>query len=74
VRNLVVTPAVTVRLRDVTYPATARVLDAGTDDALARRLVFDKYQPRDRDDLTPWRQRALAVALDLHLDLDLDLA
>jgi deazaflavin-dependent oxidoreductase (nitroreductase family) len=66
VRNLVATPTVTVRLRAVTYPASARVLDDGTDeDALARRLVFDKYQPRDRDDLTNWRERALAVALDL---------
>lgn len=66
VRNLVATPAVTVRLREVTYAATARVLEAETDeDARARQLVFEKYQPRDRDDLTSWRQRSLPIALDL---------
>jgi deazaflavin-dependent oxidoreductase (nitroreductase family) len=70
VRNLIADPAVTVRLRDVTLPATARVLEPGTDpsgiweDAHARRIVFDKYQPRSGG-LEGWRESALPVALDV---------
>ena len=66
VRNLQVEPAVTVRVRDVTYEATARVVGAGTDeDARARLLVFEKYQPRDESSLVSWRESALPVALDV---------
>ena len=66
VRNLIADPAVTVRLRDRTYDATARVVVCNSDDdARARRLVFEKYQPRYDGDLTSWRERALPVALDL---------
>ena len=35
------------------------------EDARARRLVFDKYQPGYGGDLTDWRARALPVAVDL---------
>ncbi len=66
VRNLQVTPPVTVRVRDTAYAATARVLGAGTDeDALARRLVYDKFQPRYSGSLDDWRERSLAVAIDV---------
>jgi deazaflavin-dependent oxidoreductase (nitroreductase family) len=66
VRNLRADAAVTVRLRDMTSDATARVVQAGTDeDARARRLVFDKYQPRCLGSLDSWRNAALPVALDL---------
>jgi deazaflavin-dependent oxidoreductase (nitroreductase family) len=65
VRNLQAEPSVTVRVRDVTYDATARVVEAGTDeDARARRLVFEKYQPRSGG-LESWRDSALPVALDV---------
>jgi deazaflavin-dependent oxidoreductase (nitroreductase family) len=66
VRNLRADAAVTVRVGDTTHDATARVVEAGTDeDARARRLVFDKYQPRYRGSLDDWRERALPVAIDL---------
>jgi deazaflavin-dependent oxidoreductase (nitroreductase family) len=66
VRNLRAEPSVTVRLRDTTYGAAARVVDAGTDeDALARRLVTDKYQPRYSGGLDDWRERSLPVAIDV---------
>lgn len=66
VRNLQADPAVTVRLRDTTHDATARVVEAGTDeDAHARHLVFEKYQPRYSGSLDSWRESALPVALDL---------
>jgi deazaflavin-dependent oxidoreductase (nitroreductase family) len=66
VRNLRVDPAVTVRLRDVTYDAIARVVDPGTDeDARARRLVFEKYEPRYSGSLASWRESSLPVAVDV---------
>jgi deazaflavin-dependent oxidoreductase (nitroreductase family) len=66
VRNLRLDPAVTVRIGETTHAGRARVVEAGTDeDAHARRLVFDKYQPRYGGDLTDWRARALPVAVDL---------
>lgn len=66
VRNLLVDPAVTVRVRDGTYDATARIVVGGTDeDARARSLVFEKYQPRNGGSLVSWRESALPVALDV---------
>jgi deazaflavin-dependent oxidoreductase (nitroreductase family) len=65
VRNLRVDPAVTVRVRDVTYAAHARVVTAGDEDERARTLVFAKYQPRNGGELVSWRARALPVALDV---------
>ena len=47
VRNLLADPAVTVRLRDVTFAANGPGLEPGTDeDERARALVTDKFQPR----------------------------
>jgi deazaflavin-dependent oxidoreductase (nitroreductase family) len=69
VRNLQVDPAVTVRVRESTYDATARIVVAGTDeDARARSLVFEKYQPRNGGSLVSWRDSALPVALDVRVD------
>ena len=66
VRNLRADPVVTVRLRDGTRPGVGRVVEPGTvEDETARRLVFDKYQPRSGGDLSGWRAAALPVAIDL---------
>ena len=66
VRNIQADPSVTVRVRDTTYDATARVLEPGTDeDARARQLVFDKFQPRSSGSLDSWRERSLPVAVDV---------
>jgi deazaflavin-dependent oxidoreductase (nitroreductase family) len=67
VRNLRAEPAVRVRVREVTFDATARVVVDAAEDARARTLVFDKYQPRNRGELVTWRGRALPVALDVHV-------
>jgi deazaflavin-dependent oxidoreductase (nitroreductase family) len=69
VRNLVADPACTVRVgsRDAA-PRHARariVLDAGSEESIARTLVHDKFQPRYEGDLSGWRVRALPIALDL---------
>ena len=56
----------TVRVRDTTYDAVARVLEAGTaEDATARRLVYEKYQPGYKGSLDSWRERSLPVAIDV---------
>jgi deazaflavin-dependent oxidoreductase (nitroreductase family) len=66
VRNLRAEPAATVRLRETTYDATARVVEPGTDeDALARRIVTEKYQPGYSGSLDEWRARSLPVALEI---------
>jgi deazaflavin-dependent oxidoreductase (nitroreductase family) len=67
VRNAMAQPRVTVRIGAQEGPATARVLDAGTEeDALARRLVLAKYQAPGQTDLESWGRSALPVAFDLH--------
>jgi|SRR5882724_9338394 len=65
VRNLRADPNVTVRLRDTTVPAIARVVEEPDEDRRARTLVFDKYQPRYTGGLEDWRKRALPIAVDL---------
>ncbi len=65
VRNLQREPAVTVRIRDVTLAGRARVVEAGTpEDARARVLLFEKYQPGYANDLRKWADTALPVAID----------
>jgi hypothetical protein len=60
-----VSPDVSLRIGDVKRTTRARVVAAGTDeDALARRLLLDKYTARDRTDLTEWGRTSLPVAVD----------
>ena len=67
VRNAMVEPRVTVRIGDQEGAATARVVDAGTEeDARARRLLLAKYQRPGHTDLESWGRSALPVAFDLH--------
>ncbi len=66
VRNAMADPRVTVRIGDREGEATARVVEPGTDeDALARRLVVEKYAQPGSDDLSGWGVSALPVAFDL---------
>lgn len=65
VKNSRHTPAVRIRLGDREVAATARVVTDAAEDALARRLVVSKYQPRSSDDLAEWGRTALPVAFEL---------
>jgi len=65
VKNLVRQPDVAVRLRGTVFAGRARIVEQPDEDALARRIVVEKYQPRDSDDLSDWRRTALPVAVDL---------
>jgi deazaflavin-dependent oxidoreductase (nitroreductase family) len=65
VRNIVSSPTVTLRIGDVERTTRARVVEAGTDeDETARRLLLEKYRPRDGSDLTGWARTSLPVAID----------
>jgi deazaflavin-dependent oxidoreductase (nitroreductase family) len=66
VRNVRHTPAVTVRIGDTTLVGVARIVADAHEDALARRIVVAKYQPRYHGDLGDWGRTALPVAIDLH--------
>jgi len=64
VKNLLLAPDVAVRLGAMTFVGGARVVEQANEDALARRLVVEKYQPRSSDDLSVWGRTALPVAVD----------
>ncbi len=65
VKNAQKTPEVRVRLGEQIFDGRARIVDQADEDALARRLVVDKYRPRSDDDLGDWGRTALPVAVDL---------
>ena len=66
VKNLRETPNVTVRISDRTFDGLARVVDDGEEDALARRLLIEKYEKR-QGSLSNFRRTALPVAVDLRV-------
>jgi len=69
VRNLRKTPRCTVRIDSETFPGVAHALAPGQpDDALARRLLFEKYSPGYSGSLEGWARDGLPVAIDLELD------
>lgn len=65
VKNIQRAPDVQVRLRETTLNATGRIVDQPDEDALARRIVVAKYQPRTSDDLSSWGRTALPVAIEI---------
>jgi deazaflavin-dependent oxidoreductase (nitroreductase family) len=65
VRNLSVTPAVSVELGGERRGGNARIVEDPDEDAQARRSVLAKYQPGYDGDLTSWSRSSLPVAIDL---------
>ena len=65
VRNLREHPTVGLRVGDRDLICQARLVEDPGEDDLARRLLFEKYTPRDQDDLREWSRTALPVAIDL---------
>ena len=65
IRNLQTDPEVTLEIGDRKRPTTAGGVAADTEaDALARRLLLEKYGKRPGSgDLTTWGQAALPVAI-----------
>jgi deazaflavin-dependent oxidoreductase (nitroreductase family) len=65
VRNLQREPGVRVRIGSSTFEGIARVVDDADEDARARRLLLEKYEPRYSGDLDRWGRTALPVAVEL---------
>jgi deazaflavin-dependent oxidoreductase (nitroreductase family) len=65
VRNLVVTPAVTIEIDGRRFEGDARVVSEPAEDELARALLYDKYADSYGGDLSGWRDSALPIAVDV---------
>jgi deazaflavin-dependent oxidoreductase (nitroreductase family) len=64
VRNLAISPEVVLEIGDERRTTRARVVTDPDEDALARRVVLDKYRSRYRGDLGDWGRTSLPVAID----------
>ncbi len=64
VRNLMISPEIVLEIGDVTRNTSARVVTDPAEDALARRIVSEKYRPRYRGELESWGRSSLPVAID----------
>ena len=64
VKNLIAEPAVELRLGETTHAARARIVEDPGEDALARRLLLEKYSPTNGN-LSGWGKSALPIAIDL---------
>ena len=65
VRNIMRAPDVRVRIGDTTSAGRGRIVTDAAEDALARRLLLEKYTPRYSGDLSDWGKNALPVAVEL---------
>jgi deazaflavin-dependent oxidoreductase (nitroreductase family) len=63
VRNLQADPAVTIRIGEERRAALAHVVVDSDEDALARRLLVEKYRPRYSGELDEWGRTSLPVAV-----------
>jgi deazaflavin-dependent oxidoreductase (nitroreductase family) len=70
VRNVRREARVGLRLGGADMICRARVVEDPDEDALARRLLLDKYASRTHEDLTEWARTALPVAIDLPAPLE----
>jgi deazaflavin-dependent oxidoreductase (nitroreductase family) len=64
VRNIRANPTVGLQLGDQDLITRAYVVEDVTEDALARRLLVEKYAPRYGGDLTEWGETSLPVAVE----------
>ncbi len=65
IKNSLHTPDVQVKIHETQFAGKARLVTTPEEDALARKLVLEKYTPRDSDDLTEWSRTSLPVAIDI---------
>ena len=64
VKNLRRNPEVTVRVAGERFEGRARIVEDPEEDALARRLLVEKYEQRPGS-LANWKRTALPVTVDL---------
>ena len=66
VKNSLKNPAVTVRIKQHTFHATARIVKDEKEEMMARIMLADKYKERESDgSLSDWARTALVVGIDL---------
>ena len=65
IKNARHNPDMGVKINDVQFSGQARLVTSPDEDALARRIVLEKYTPRDSDDLTEWSHTSLPLAIDV---------
>ena len=65
VQNARKAPEVSIRIRRKRFAGRARAVTRRAEDALARRLLLEKYGPRYSGDLDAWGREALPLAFDL---------
>ncbi len=70
VRNAWRSPEVRVRIDEHHFAGRARAVSAPDEESLARRLLFEKYEPGYDRDRTGWSRSALPVAVDLEEPAD----
>ena len=68
VKNAILFPHVMVRIKDTVFPGHARLAKDTAEDALARRLIANKYESSDGQDPNGWYNSALPLAVDLVAD------
>jgi deazaflavin-dependent oxidoreductase (nitroreductase family) len=68
VKNVRSDPTVGLRLGDRDLICKARLVGDPEEDALARRLLLEKYRPRYSGELEEWARTSRAVAIDLPRD------
>ena len=64
VRNLTISPDVVLEIGGEKRTTKARVVTDPDEDALARRIVGEKYQPRHQGNLDDWGTTSLPIAID----------
>lgn len=64
VRNILVSPTVTLRIGDRKRLTTARVVTDVEEDQLARQIVVAKYVAKGESDLQTWGRTSLPIAIE----------
>lgn len=65
VKNLRANSLLNIRMRDLEIPAQIFDVDDEKEDALARDLIVNKYQPGYGNDLSEWKRTALVLAFEV---------
>jgi deazaflavin-dependent oxidoreductase (nitroreductase family) len=65
VKNALQIPTVQMKINSTIFNGKARLITDSEEDALARKIVFEKYVPRSSDDLVDWSRTSLPIAIDI---------
>jgi deazaflavin-dependent oxidoreductase (nitroreductase family) len=68
VKNIRKTPDVSLRIGTQRFRGRGRIVSEQDEDALARRLLLEKYTSRYSGDLSDWGRNALPVAVELRAE------